>query len=73
MDQNRLAGMWKQIRGEAEELWGKLVDDPQITAAGLRDQRAGRVQVRLAASRESAARQLRDFYERNRNWDLSNR
>jgi uncharacterized protein YjbJ (UPF0337 family) len=72
MDQNRFAGMWKHFRGKAEESWGKLIDDPQVTATGLRDQRAGKEQVHLAASRESAARQLREFYERNRNWNLSN-
>jgi uncharacterized protein YjbJ (UPF0337 family) len=71
MTQNRLAGIWKQIRGEAEELCGKLIDNPQLTAAGLRDQRAGKMQMRLAAAQERAARQLREFYERNRNWDLS--
>jgi uncharacterized protein YjbJ (UPF0337 family) len=73
MTQNRLAGMWRQIRGEAEALWGKMTDDPQITADGIRDQRAGKVQIRLAIAQESAARQLKDFYQRNRNWDLSNR
>lgn len=72
MDQNRLAGMWQQFRGVAAELWGNLIDNPQVTAAGLSNQRAAKVQIRLAASRESAARELRDFYERNRDWDLSN-
>lgn len=73
MNQDRVAGIWKQWRGRMQESWGKLTDDPRAIAAGTRAQRAGRIQERHGLSSEMAARQLRDFFHRNRNWDLSNR
>lgn len=73
MNQDRFAGIWKQLRGKVKEHWGKLTNDPLGVAAGTRDQLAGRIQERYGVSKEKAARQLKDFLERNRNWDLSNR
>lgn len=73
MNRERLAGLWKQFRGKAQESWGRLTDDRRLVAAGILDQRAGRIQERYAASKEEAARQLKEFIDRNRNWDIPTR
>ncbi len=73
MNQDRFAGIWKQFRGKVKGRWGKLTNNPLVVTAGTRDQLAGRTQERYGISKEDAARQLKDFLERNRNWDLSNR
>ena len=73
MNRDRWEGSWKRFRGMVKEQWGRLTRDPQCESAGRRDQVAGRVQERYGISTEEAARQLRDFLDRNRNWDLSKR
>jgi uncharacterized protein YjbJ (UPF0337 family) len=73
MNQDRFAGIWKQFRGKVKGRWGELTDDPLAVTAGTRDQLAGRIQEGYGISKDMAARQLKDFLHRNRNWDLSNR
>jgi len=73
MNQDRFAGIWKQFRGKVKGLWGELINNPLVVTAGTRDQLAGRIQERYGASKEQAAHQLKDFFDRNRNWDLLNR
>ena len=73
MNQDRFEGIWKQFRGKVKGRWGKLTNNPLVVTTGTRDQLAGRIQERRGVSTEQAARQLKDFLDRNRNWDLSNR
>jgi uncharacterized protein YjbJ (UPF0337 family) len=75
MNQNRFAGICKQFRGKVKGRWGKLTHNPLVSYAGTRDQLAGKIQERYGVSQEQAARQLKDFLYRNRDWDwdLSNR
>ncbi len=73
MNQDRFAGIWKQFRGKVKGSWGKLTNNLLVVTAGTRDQLAGRIQERYGISKEEAARQLKDFLDRNRNWNLSNR
>jgi uncharacterized protein YjbJ (UPF0337 family) len=71
MNQDRFAGICRQFTGTMKERWGNLTNNPLVVAAGTRDQREGRIQERYGVSQENAARQLEDFFARNRNWDLS--
>lgn len=73
MNRERVAGIWKQWRGRVMESWGKLTADPRTIRAGARARIAGRIQERHGRSQETAARQLQEFFHRNRDWDLSNR
>jgi len=73
MNQDRFAGIWKQFRGKVRGRWGELTHDPRAVIDGTRDQLAGRIQEGYGVSKDMAARQLRDFVRRNRNWDLPNR
>jgi uncharacterized protein YjbJ (UPF0337 family) len=73
MNQQRFAGMCKQVRGAIRQGWGRLINDPRVEDAGAREQHAGQVQARYGRSKEQAARSLKDFFARNRDWDLSNR
>ena len=73
MNQDRFAGICKQFSGKVKEHWGKRTNNPLVVTAGTRDQLAGRIQERYGVAKEKAARQLNDFLDRNRNWDLSNR
>lgn len=65
-------GLW-QTTGKVKEQWGMLIRNPSVAAAGRRDQVAGRVQERRGNAQQEAARQLREFMRRNRNWHVLNR
>jgi uncharacterized protein YjbJ (UPF0337 family) len=73
MNRDRLEGSWKQFSGKVNEQWGRLTGDTRFVFAGRRDQLKGRIQERYGISKEKAANQLKDFLDRNRNWDLSGR
>ena len=68
MNRDRLEGNWKQLRGKIKEQWGKLTHDPQCEADGMRIKCAGGIQKRHGYAKEQAARQLKAFLHRNRNW-----
>jgi len=61
MNQDRIEGRWKQLKGKVKEQWGKLTDDDLDVIAGRRDQLLGRIQQRHGLAREEADRQLKDW------------
>ena len=73
VNRDLVEGNLKQLGGILREQWGRLLGDEAGAAAGRRDQLAGRMQVRHALSQVEASRQLRDFLDRNRDWDISRR
>ena len=68
MIDQRVAGVWHQIKGMALEQWGKLTEDDLKQLEGHAEQLAGKLQERYGWARDEAERQAREF--RNRmNWD----
>ena len=61
MNQDRIQGRWKQIKGKVKEKWGKLTDDDLDVIAGRRDQLLGRIQQRHGLARDEAHRQVQDW------------
>ena len=61
MNQDRIEGRWKQLKGKVKEQWGKLTDDDLDVIAGRRDQLLGRIQQRHGLAREEADHQVRRF------------
>lgn len=61
MNQDRIQGRWKQLKGKVKEQWGKLTDDDLEVIAGRRDQLLGRIQQRHGLAREEADRQVSDW------------
>jgi len=49
-----LEGQWKQLKGEAKRLWGKLTDDDLERAAGNRDKLIGSLQERYGYGKAQA-------------------
>lgn len=58
MNQDRIQGRWKQIKGKIRERWGRLTDDDLDVIAGRRDQLLGRIQQRHGLARDEAERQV---------------
>lgn len=64
MNQDQIAGNWKQLKGKAKEEWGELTDDDLDQVEGRRDQLVGKVQERYGIVREEAERRVREFFDR---------
>ena len=73
MNRDRVTGSWKQFSGSVQEQWSRFVGDESGVSAGKHTQLAGSFQARRGRSSEDAERQLKEFLERNRDWDLSKR
>ena len=58
MNQDRIQGRWKQLKGKVKEQWGKLTDDDLDVIAGRRDQLLGRIQQRHGLARDEGRRQI---------------
>ena len=65
MNQDRIRGQWKQVKGRLKEQWGRLTDDDLDVIDGKRAQLLGRIQERHGIAKEEAHRQVRDFEGRN--------
>ena len=63
MNQDQIAGKWKQIKGEAKVLWGKLTDDELDRIEGHKDKLAGLVQERYGKTKEEAEREVNRFFD----------
>ena len=55
---DRIAGNWKQVKGEIRKQWGDLTDDELEMIAGERDKLAGRLQERYGIAKDEANRQI---------------
>jgi uncharacterized protein YjbJ (UPF0337 family) len=58
MNWDRVEGNWKQLKGKAQEQWGRLSNDDLDVIAGKRDQLAGRIQERYGLARDEAEKQV---------------
>jgi uncharacterized protein YjbJ (UPF0337 family) len=65
MNQDRIEGRWKQLKGKVKEQWGRLTDDDLDVIAGRRDQLLGRIQQRHGMAKDEADRQVRSWEKSN--------
>ena len=63
MNWDQVEGNWKQMRGQAQQKWGKLTDDDLDVIAGKRDVLVGRLQERYGYKKEEAEREADTFVE----------
>jgi uncharacterized protein YjbJ (UPF0337 family) len=68
MNNDRVEGNWKQVKGKIKEQWGKLTGDQIDQLEGRSDQLAGFLQERYGIARDEAERQAKDFRTQN-NWN----
>lgn len=58
MNQDILAGKWKQMRGDLKTWWGKLTDDDVDRIGGQKDKLVGLIQERYGYTREQAEQEV---------------
>ena len=61
LNQDVLAGKWKQARGQVRQWWGKLTDNNLERIHGRIDQLIGVVQERYGYTRERAEKEVEKF------------
>lgn len=61
MNWDQIEGKWKQMKGKAQEQWGRLTDDELDVAAGRRDVLVGKVQEKYGLAKAEAERQIDDW------------
>jgi len=62
-NQDVLTGKWKQVRGKAKQLWGKLTDNDLDRISGRFDELVGLVQERYGHTREQAQKEVERFID----------
>lgn len=61
VNQDIIAGKWKQAKGRIKERWGDLTDDDLTVAEGHREYLVGKIQERYGIARDKAEEQVRNF------------
>jgi len=73
MNQERIEGKWRQFRGALRERWGLLMADQRCVDSARREQSAGRALELYGINKQESQRALREFWHRNRRWDVTDR
>jgi uncharacterized protein YjbJ (UPF0337 family) len=68
MNNDRIEGNWKQLKGKVKEQWGKLTDDDLTVIEGNQEQLLGRVQERYGIAKDEAEKQIKKFRDINRSF-----
>lgn len=58
MNEDVFKGQWKQVRGKAQEWWGKLTNDDLDKINGQMDQMVGKLQEHYGYSKEKATTEI---------------
>jgi uncharacterized protein YjbJ (UPF0337 family) len=61
MNEDKIQGQWKQLKGKFKARWGKLTDDDLTEASGNTEYLAGKLQERYGLARDEAKKQIREF------------
>ncbi len=61
MNWDQIKGKWKEVKGQAQQKWGKLTNDDLDVIDGKREELVGRVQNRYGMAKEEAEKQVSEF------------
>lgn len=65
MNDDRLKGDWKRMKGKVREKWGELTEDDVDIVDGRREQLAGLLQKRYGMAKDEVEKQIREFEDRD--------
>lgn len=66
MNNDIVAGKWKQLTGKAKAAWGELTDDELTRIEGNAEKLSGLIQERYGKTKEEAEQEVRAFFDANR-------
>jgi len=61
-----LKGKWKQLKGKAQQQWGKLTNDDLDKIEGTQTEVVGLIQERYGYERQQAEKEVKDWVEANK-------
>jgi len=61
MNNDRIEGNWKELKGKAQKNWGKLTNDDLEEMKGSRTELIGKVQKKYGKTKEQAAKEVDQF------------
>lgn len=64
MNTDILEGKWEQLKGKAQQQWGKLTNDDIDVVEGNAQELAGKVQERYGIERDEAEKQVEEWCNR---------
>ena len=62
MNTDTLQGQWKQMKGKAQQKWGKLTSDELDRVEGRREELVGLLQEKYGYQRERAEKEVRTLF-----------
>ena len=65
MNNEIIAGKWKQLTGKAKTVWGELTDDELTRTEGNAERLTGLIQERYGKSKEQAKKEVHNFFNSN--------
>lgn len=66
MNPDELKEKWNQIKNKLREKWAKLTDDDWAQSHGDKDKLVGKIQERYGVAKEQAEKELRDFFNKDK-------
>ncbi len=61
MNEDRIKGQWKQLKGKLKARWGELTDDDLDVAQGDAQYLSGKIQERYGLTKDEVQKQLKEF------------
>ena len=63
MNQDEMAGNWKQLKGSLKEKWGKFTNDDLDVIQGQSEQLSGKLQEHYGMAKEEAEKHAKEFWD----------
>ena len=64
MNHDELQGKWKQLKGKAQQHWGKITDDEWDRAQGSSEELEGIIQEKYGKSKAEAKQEVNSWLEK---------
>ena len=62
MNNDRIEGNWKEMKGKVQQQWGKLTNDDLDVIDGRREELVGKIQQAYGKSREEAEKEVDNHF-----------
>ncbi|MCC2643838.1 MAG: yjbJ [Nitrospira sp.] len=66
VNQDQVAGRWKQFKGELKKKWGEFTDDDLLAIEGSVDKLEGKIQERYGDRREEVKQWVDEWFDANK-------
>jgi uncharacterized protein YjbJ (UPF0337 family) len=61
MNEDRIQGKWKQLKGSIQEKWGKLTNDDLDVVEGNTEYLSGKIQERYGIAKDEAEKAVKEY------------